>query len=388
MVGHLLDEARMILSEEQLLIQETARRFAQERLAPNSAQWEREAAFPPGIMRELGELGFMGMTVPVEWGGAGADNVAYSLALQEIAGGDGALATVVSGHNSVGVMPILNYGTEAQKQRYVRDLATGAKLSAFCLTEPQGGSDAAALRTRATRRGDSYVLSGTKQFITSGATADIALVFAVTDPSAGKRGISAFIVDTKTPGYTVSRIEKKMGQNASDTCEIRLEDAVIPAENLLGEEGRGYRIALANLEGGRIGIASQCVGMAQAALDIAVRYSHEREAFGKPIFEHQAVSFRLADMAANLQAARQLTLHAAALKDAGRPCLIEASMAKLFASETAEKICSDAIQTLGGVGYIQDFGVERIYRGVRGAKIYEGTNDIQRLVISRSLAAG
>jgi butyryl-CoA dehydrogenase len=378
----------MILSEEQLLIQETARRFAQERLAPNSAQWEREAAFPPGIMRELGALGFMGMTVPPEWGGAGVDNVAYSLALQEIAGGDGALATVVSGHNSVGVMPILNYGTEAQKQRYVRDLATGAKLSAFCLTEPQGGSDASALRTRATRRGDSYVLTGTKQFITSGSTADIALVFAVTDPSAGKRGISAFIVDTKTPGYTVSRIEKKMGQNASDTCEIRLEDAVIPAENLLGEEGRGYRIALANLEGGRIGIASQCVGMAQAALDIAVRYSHEREAFGKPIFQHQAVSFRLADMAANLQAARQLTLHAAALKDAGRPCLIEASMAKLFASETAEKICSDAIQTLGGVGYIQDFGVERIYRGVRGAKIYEGTNDIQRLVISRSLAAG
>ena len=376
----------MILSEEQLLIQETARRFAQERLAPNSAQWEREAAFPREIIRELGALGFMGMTVPTEWGGAGADHIAYSLALQEIAAGDGAMATIVSGHNSVGVMPILTYGSEAQKQRYVRDLATGAKLTAFCLTEPQGGSDAAAIRTRATRKGDSYVLSGTKQFITSGATADIALVFAVTDPSAGKRGISAFIVDTKTPGYTVSRIEKKMGQNASDTCEIILENVVIPAENLLGEEGRGYRIALANLEGGRIGIASQCVGMAQAALDIAVRYSHEREAFGKPIFQHHAVSFRLADMAASLQAARQLTLHAAALKSAGRPCLVEASMAKLYASEAAEKICSDAIQTLGGVGYIQDFGVERIYRGVRGAKIYEGTNDIQRLVISRSLA--
>lgn len=377
----------MILSEEQLLIRDTARKFAQERLAPNSAQWEREAAFPPGIFAQLGALGFMGMTVPVDWGGSGADNVAYSLALQEIAGGDGALATVVSGHNSVGVMPILTYGSEAQKKRYVRDLASGAKLTAFCLTEPQGGSDAAAIRTRAVRKGDSYVLNGTKQFITSGATADIALVIAVTDPGAGKRGISAFIVDTKTPGYIVSRVEKKMGQNASDTCEIKLEDCVVPAENLLGEEGRGYRIALANLEGGRIGIASQCVGMARAALEIAVRYAHEREAFGKPIFEHQAVSFRLADMAVSLEAAYQLTLHAAALKDAGRPCLTEASMAKLFASETAERICSDAIQTLGGVGYIQDFGVERIYRGVRGAKIYEGTNDIQRLVISRSLTA-
>jgi butyryl-CoA dehydrogenase len=375
----------MILSEEQLLIQESARKFAQERLAPHSAEWEQKAAFPPDIFQELGALGFMGMTVPPEWGGAGADNVAYSLALMEIAAGDGALATVVSGHNSVGVMPILNYGTEAQKTRYVRDLATGAKLTAFALTEPQGGSDAASIRTRATRKGGGYVLNGTKQFITSGQTADIALVIAVTDPEAGKRGISAFIVDTKTPGYVVARIEKKMGQNASDTCEIRLEDAVVAAEDRLGEEGQGYRIALANLEGGRIGIASQCVGMARAALDIAVRYAHERRAFGKTIFEHQAVSFRLADMATSLEAARQLTLHAAALKDAGQPCLTEASMAKLFASEAAERICSDALQTLGGAGYIQDFGVERICRGVRGAKIYEGTNDIQRLVISRSL---
>ena len=375
----------MILTEEQLLIQETARKFAQERLAPNSAQWERDCAFPPGLFRELGALGFMGMTVPTEWGGAGADHVAYALALAEIAAGDGALATVVSGHNSVGVMPILNYGTEVQKQRYVRDLATGAKLTAFALTEPQGGSDAASIRTRAVRKGDSYVLSGTKQFITSGATADIALVIAVTDPEAGKRGISAFIVDTKAKGYVVSRIEKKMGQNASDTCEIQLEDVVVPAEDRLGEEGQGYRIALANLEGGRIGIGSQSVGLAQAALEIAVRYAHERQAFGKPIFEHQAVSFRLADMATSLEAARQLVLHAAALKTAGRPCLTEASMAKLFASEAAEKICSDALQTLGGAGYMQDFGVERIYRAVRGAKIYEGTNDIQRLVISRSL---
>ena len=375
----------MIPTQEQQLIREAARRFAQERLAPNSAQWEQQASFPRTIIEELGALGFMGMTVPVEWGGAGADNVAYALALQEIAAGDGAIATIVSGHNSVGVMPVLTYGTETQKQRYVRDLATGRKLSAFCLTEPQGGSDAAAIRTRATRKGDHYVLNGTKQFITSGATADLALVIAVTDAAGGKRGMSAFIVDTKAAGYSVTRIEKKMGQNASDTCEILFEDLVVPVEDRLGEEGQGYRIALANLEGGRIGIASQSVGMARAALEIAVRYAHERQAFGKAIFEHQAVSFRLADMAASLEAAHQLTLHAAALKDAGLPCLVEASMAKLVASEAAEKICSDAIQTLGGAGYMQDFGVERIYRGVRGAKIYEGTNDVQRLVISRSL---
>jgi alkylation response protein AidB-like acyl-CoA dehydrogenase len=375
----------MILTEEQQLIRDSARKFAQERLAPNSARWEAEARFPREVIAEMGALGFMGMTVPVEWGGAGADNVAYSLALQEIAAGDGALATVVSGHNSVGVMPVLTYGTQEQKQRYVRDLATGRKLTAFALTEPQGGSDAASIRTRATRRGDTYVLNGTKQFITSGATADVTLVIAVTDPEAGKRGISAFLVDTKAKGYQVARVEKKMGQNASDTCEIALEDVVVPAEDRLGEEGQGYRIALANLEGGRIGIASQCVGMARAALDIAVRYAHERKAFGKTIFEHQAVSFRLAEMATTLEAANQLTLHAAALKDAGQPCLTQASMAKLFASESAERICSDALQTLGGAGYIQDFGVERICRGVRGAKIYEGTNDIQRLVISRSL---
>jgi len=375
----------MILTEEQLLIQESARKFAQHRLAPNSAHWEQEAAFPRQVIEEMGALGFMGMTVPIEWGGAGADYVSYVLALEEIAAGDGAISTIVSGHNSVGVMPILGYGSEAQKQRYVRDLASGRKLSAFCLTEPQGGSDAAAIRTRATRKGDSYVLCGTKQFITSGATADIALVIAVTEPAAGKRGISAFIVDTKTPGYIVTRIEKKMGQNASDTCEIRLQDVLVPAEARLGEEGQGYRIALANLEGGRIGIASQCVGLARAALQIAVRYAHERQAFGKAIFEHQAVAFRLADRATDLEAAHQLALHAAALKSAGRPCLSEASMAKLFASEAAERICSDALQTLGGAGYLQDFGVERIYRAVRGAKIYEGTNDIQRLLIARSL---
>jgi alkylation response protein AidB-like acyl-CoA dehydrogenase len=283
-------------------------------------------------------------------------------------------------------MPVLEYGSPAQKERYLKPMARGAMLSAFCLTEPQGGSDASALRTRAVRTADGWVLRGTKAFITSGSTADVALVFAASDPAAGKRGISAFIVETSNPGYKVARIERKMGQNASDTCEIVLDDARVPAGALLGTEGDGYRIALANLEGGRIGIASQCVGMARAAMAIALGYAKERVTFGKPIVEHQAVAFRLADMATSIEAARQLVLHAAALRSAGLPCLKEASMAKLFASEMAERVCSDAIQTLGGYGYVADYGVERIYRAVRGAKIYEGTNDIQHLVIGRAIA--
>lgn len=377
----------MILTEEQTNIQSVARQFAVTHLTPFSAQWEKDAAFPRQALARMGALGFMGMTAPAEWGGAGADDVAYALALEEIAAGDGAVSTIMSGHNSVGVMPILNFGNPAQKQKYLRGLTSGTTLSAFCLTEPQGGSDAASLRTRAVRHGNTYVLDGTKQYITSGSTADLALVFAVTDPAAGKRGISAFIVDTKSPGYKVVRIEKKMGQNASDTCEILLDGAVVPVEDRLGEEGQGYKIALANLEGGRIGIAAQCIGMARAALEMAIAYARDRVTFGKPIIEHQAVAFRLADMATSLEAARQLVHHAAALKGAGRPCLSEASMAKLFASETAERICSDAIQTFGGAGYIQDAGVERIYRAVRVAKIYEGTNDIQRMVIARGFAA-
>jgi alkylation response protein AidB-like acyl-CoA dehydrogenase len=303
-----------------------------------------------------------------------------------VAAGDGAVSTVMSGHNSVGCMPVLEYGSPAQKERYLKPMARGAMLSAFCLTEPQGGSDASALRTRAVRTADGWVLRGTKAFITSGSTADVALVFAASDPAAGKRGISAFIVETSNPGYKVARIERKMGQNASDTCEIVLDDARVPAGALLGTEGDGYRIALANLEGGRIGIASQCVGMARAAMAIALGYAKERVTFGKPIVEHQAVAFRLADMATSIEAARQLVLHAAALRSAGLPCLKEASMAKLFASEMAERVCSDAIQTLGGYGYVADYGVERIYRAVRGAKIYEGTNDIQHLVIGRAIA--
>ena len=364
-----------------------ARDFARRRLAPFSAEWERGSIFPREALKEMGALGFLGMTVPAEWGGANADYVAYALAIEEIAAGDGAVSTIMSGQNSVGCMPILEYGTTEQKEKYLRPMASGERLCAFCLTEPQAGSDASALRTTAERRGNGYVLNGTKQFITSGKNADFALVFAVTAPDAGKRGISAFIVETASPGYRVGRIEKKMGQNASDTCEIHFDGLELPAENRLGEEGQGYRIALSNLEGGRIGIAAQSVGMARAALEIAIAYAQERRSFGKLIIEHQAVAFRLADMATGIEAARQLVLHAAALRSQGLPCLREASMAKLFATETAERVCSDAIQTLGGAGYMEEFGVERIFRAVRGAKIYEGTNDIQRLVISRSLVS-
>jgi butyryl-CoA dehydrogenase len=374
----------MILTEEQEMIRATARDFSKAQLAPHAAEWERTATFPRQALREMGKLGFMGMTVPPEWGGAGADYVAYALALEEIAAGDGACSTVMSGHNSVGCMPILDHGTDAQKERYLRPLAAGEKLCAFCLTEPHSGSDASALKSRAELRGGRYVLNGTKQFITTGKNADVALVFARTEPGGGKRGISAFIVETAWPGYRVGRVERKMGQNASDTCEIHFENLEIPVENRLGEEGEGYRIALANLEGGRIGIAAQSVGMARAAYELALVYAKEREAFGKPIIGHQAVAFRLAEMVTKIEASHQLVLHAAALRSAGRPCLVEASMAKLFASEMAEQVCSDAIQTFGGNGYIEDYGVERIFRAVRVAKIYEGSNDIQRLVISRS----
>ena len=378
----------MLLNEEHTLIRDTARAFARERLAPFAAEREAACTIPREVIREMGALGLMGMTIPAEWGGAGTDHVSYALALAEIAAGHGAISTVMSGHNSVGCQPLLRYGTVAQKERWLRPMARGEKLSAFCLTEPQGGSDAGALRTRARRHGQGWRLDGTKQFITSGETADIALVFAVSDPEAGKRGISTFLVPTDTPGYRVLRREKKMGQNASDTCEIAFESLELPADALLGREGEGYRIALSNLEGGRIGIAAQCIGMARAALERAIAYAGERVTFGRKIIEHQAVAFRLADMATSLAAAEQLVLHAAVLAGAGEPCLKEASMAKLFASEMAERVCSDAIQTFGGAGYMVEQEVERIYRDVRGAKIYEGTNDIQRLVISRALARG
>ena len=375
-----------MLTEEQTMIRDMARSFAREELAPHAAEWDRTHAFPADAIRKMGELGLLGMVVPDEWDGAGADNVAYALALEEIAAGDGACSTIMSVHNSVACMPIYKFGSTAQKEKFLRPMARGEWLGAFCLTEPQAGSDAANLRTRAQRDGDGYVLNGVKQFITSGKTAQVAIVFAVTDPTLGKRGISAFIVPTDTRGYIVSRVEEKMGQRASDTAQITFEDMHLPADHRLGEEGQGYRIALSNLEGGRIGIASQSVGMARAAYEAALAYARERETFGKPIIAHQSVAFRLADMATQIDAAHLLVLRAAELRDAGLPCLKEASMAKLFASEMAERVCSTAIQIFGGYGYVTDFPVERIFRDVRVAQIYEGTSDIQRLVISRAIA--
>ena len=376
----------MILTESQKQIREVARVFAQRELAPFAAEREEKAEIPRAVLRALGDLGFMGMTVPAAYDGAEADNVSYALALIEIAAGDGAISTVMSGHNSVGCSIVQQQGTEAQKQRFLKPMARGEMQSCLCLTEPQGGSDVGAMRTRAVRHGDGWRINGQKQFITSGAIADVALIFAKTNPDAGRKGISAFIVPTATKGYRVGRREKKMGQNASDTVALFFEDLDVPADGLLGREGDGFRIALSNLVGGRIGIAAQSIGMARDALERAVAYAKERTSFGTPIMNHQAVSFRLADMAASLKAAEMLVLHAAALADAGEDCLTEASMAKLVASETAERVCSDAIQTFGGIGYMQEYAVERIYRAVRVAKIYEGSNDIQRLVISRALA--
>ena len=376
----------MWLSEEQSLIRDTLRAFAQERLVPNAARWDREHHFPRAELSALGELGALGVVVPERWGGADLDYVSLAVALEEIAAGDGSVSTIVSVQNSVVCGPINAFGTEAQKERFLVPLARGEELGCFCLSEPHVGSDAGAIATRAQRDGDFFVLNGVKQFITTGKNAAVAVVFAVTDKAAGKKGISAFLVPTSTPGYVVARVEEKLGQRASDTAQIVFENCRVPAANLLGNEGQGYRIALANLEMGRIGIAAQAVGMARAAFDAALAYARERTSFGKALVAHQAINFKLADMATQIEAARQLTWHAAALRDAGQPCLKEASMAKLFASEMAERVCSDAIQIHGGYGYVTDFPVERIYRDVRVCQIYEGTSEIQRLVIGRALA--
>ncbi|HYQ53803.1 MAG TPA: acyl-CoA dehydrogenase [Pseudomonas sp.] len=375
----------MLVTDEQQQIVDAIRDFAQERLRPFAEQWDKAHRFPREAIDEMAALGLFGMLVPEQYGGSDTGYVAYALALEEIAAGDGACSTIMSVHNSVGCVPILKFGTEQQKQQFLAPLASGAMIGAFALTEPQAGSDASSLKTRARLEGDHYILNGSKQFITSGQNAGVVIVFAVTDPEAGKRGITAFIVPTDTPGYQVARVEDKLGQHASDTCQIVFDNVRVPVANRLGEEGQGYKIALANLEGGRIGIASQSVGMARAAFEVARDYAKERQSFGKPLIEHQAVAFRLADMATRIAVARQMVLHAAALRDAGRPALVEASMAKLFASEMAEKVCSDALQTLGGYGYLSDFPLERIYRDVRVCQIYEGTSDIQRMVIARNL---
>ncbi|MDR2318630.1 MAG: acyl-CoA dehydrogenase [Pseudomonas sp.] len=375
----------MLVTDEQQQIADAVRAFAQERLKPFAEQWDKEHRFPKEAIEEMAELGLFGMLVPEQWGGSDTGYVAYAMALEEIAAGDGACSTIMSVHNSVGCVPILRFGSEQQKEQFLTPLAMGSMLGAFALTEPQAGSDASSLRARARLEGDHYVLNGSKQFITSGQNAGVVIVFAVTDPDAGKRGISAFIVPTDSPGYQVARVEDKLGQHASDTCQIVFDNVRVPVANRLGAEGEGYKIALANLEGGRIGIASQAVGMARAAFEVARDYANERQSFGKALIEHQAVAFRLADMATKIAVARQMVLHAAALRDAGRPALVEASMAKLFASEMAEKVCSDALQTLGGYGYLSDFPLERIYRDVRVCQIYEGTSDIQRMVIARNL---
>lgn len=375
----------MALSEVQLAIRDTVRDMAQDRIRPNAARFEADGGYPPALFRELAQLGLMGMTAPEHVGGAAADYVSYALALIELAAADGALSTILSIQNSIMVSGILRDGSAAQQARWLPELTSGRVIGAFALTETDAGSDAAAIRTTAVRVDGGWRLNGTKQFITSGKIAGVAMVIAVTDPAAGRRGISAFLVPTDTPGYIVDKVEHKLGQRASDTCALRFEDCVVPEDALLGEEGRGYAIALANLEAGRIGIAAQSVGMAQAALEIAIAYARDRSSFGKPIIEHQAVGFRLADLATRLEAARQLVLHAASLKDAGEPALTAASMAKLFASEAAEAIVSGAIQTLGGYGYLEEFGLARIYRDVRVCQIYEGTSDIQRMVIARGL---
>jgi alkylation response protein AidB-like acyl-CoA dehydrogenase len=375
----------MLLTEEHQMIRDALRSFAQERLAPQAARWDKEHYFPKAELKELAQLGAFGVAVPEQYGGAGLDYVSLALVLEEIAAGDGGISTIISVNNCPVCSIAMMYASEAQKQQWLIPLAQGELLGAFALTEPHTGSDAAALRTTAVREGDEYVINGTKQFITSGKYGDVAIVMAVTDKAAGKKGISAFWVPVNTPGYIVAGLEQKMGQHSSDTAQIVFENCRIPAANLIGEEGMGYKIALSGLEGGRIGIASQSVGMARAAFEAALAYARERTSFGKPIFEHQAVQFRLSEMAMQIEAARQLILHAASMKDAGLPCLKEAAMAKLFASEMAERVVSSAMQVFGGYGYVADFPIERIYRDVRVCQIYEGTSDIQKILIARAL---
>lgn len=376
----------MLLPEDHLAVQDAIRAFVQAEIAPHAAAWDKTHHFPAEQLKGLAALGCYGVAVPTEWDGAGLDYLALAVILEEIAAGDGGISTVVSVNNCPVCSILMAFGNDDQKERFLKPLARGDMLGAFCLTEPHVGSEAGGLRTTAVRDGDDYVLNGVKQFITSGKHGDVAIVMAVTDKAAGNKGISAFLVPTSTPGYTVARVEEKLGQHSSDTAQILFENCRVPAANRLGDEGQGLKIALSGLEGGRIGIASQAVGMARAAFEAALRYSKDRVTFGQPIFEHQAVQFMLAEMAMQIEAARQLIWHAASLKDAGKPCLKEAAMAKLFASEMAEKVCSQAIQIHGGYGYLSDFPVERIYRDVRVCQIYEGTSEVQKILIGRALA--
>ena len=375
----------MLLNQEQEQVRDAVRVFAQAELWPHAARWDKEHHFPKEAHRGLAALGAYGICVPEEFGGANLDYVTLALVLEEIAAGDGGTSTAISVTNCPVNAILMRYGNPAQKKQWLTRLAQGDLLGAFCLTEPHVGSDASLLKTTAVKDGDAYVLNGVKQFITSGKNGQVAIVIAVTDRGAGKKGMSAFIVPTDAPGYVVARLEDKLGQHSSDTAQINFDSCRIPAENLIGSEGEGYKIALGGLEGGRIGIAAQSVGMARSAFDVALSYAKERQSFGTAIFNHQAVGFRLAECATKIEAARQLIWHAASLRDAGQPCLKEAAMAKLFASEMAEEVCSAAIQTLGGYGYVSDFPLERIYRDVRVCQIYEGTSDIQKMIIQRSL---
>lgn len=374
-----------ILTDDQRAMQDAARSFARKALAPHAGEWDKAGLLPNTVVHQMGELGLLGLQVPSEWGGFKTDDLAYALCIEEVAAGCASSAVLMSVHSSVGCVPILKFGTQDQKQHWLPRMATGEVIGAFCLTEPQAGSQADALKTRAVRDGDAWILNGAKQFVTNGARAGVAIVFAVTDPAAGKKGISAFLVPTDTPGFNVGPPEHKMGIRASDTCAIALVDCRVPAHGLLGKEGEGLKIALSNLEGGRIGIAAQAVGIARAALEAASRYASERVQFGQAIAQHQAIGHTLADMQTRLSAARLLVHHAARLRSAGVPCISEASQAKLFASEAAEWICSKAIQIHGGYGYLQDYAVERHYRDARITQIYEGTSEIQKLVIARQL---
>jgi butyryl-CoA dehydrogenase len=376
----------MLLTHDQEMIRDAVRAFAKNELWPNAARWDKEHHFPKEAHKGLAALGAYGICVPEELGGANLDYLTLALVLEEIAAGDGGTSTAISVTNCPVNAILMRYGDAQQKKQWLTKLAQGQMLGAFCLTEPQVGSDASSLKTTATKQGDEYVLNGVKQFITSGKHGDVAIVIAMTDKAAGKKGMSAFLVPTTAPGYVVARLEEKLGQHSSDTAQINFDNCRIPAENLIGNEGEGYKIALGALEGGRIGIAAQSIGMARSAFEVALDYAKQRESFGTAIFNHQAVGFRLAECATRIEAARQLVWHAASLRDGGRPCLKEAAMAKLFASEMAEQVCSAAIQTLGGYGYVSDFPVERIYRDVRVCQIYEGTSDVQKILIQRALA--
>ena len=372
-------------NEDQRMIRDMARQFAQSELAPRAAEWDKSGYIDDAVIRQMGELGLLGMVVPEEWGGSFVDYVAYALAVEEVAAGCCATSTLMSVHNSVGCAPVMNYGTEEQKKRWLPSLASGETIGCFCLTEPQAGSEAHNLKTRAELKDGEWVLNGAKQFVTNGKRAGLAVVFAVTDPDQGKRGLSAFLVPTDNPGFRVDRMEHKLGIRGSDTCAITLDDCRIPEENLLGQRGKGLNIALSNLEGGRVGIAAQAVGVARAAFEAALKYARERQQFGVPLTEHQSIANKLADMHTRLNAARLLVVHAARLKSAGQPCLSEASQAKLFASELSEEVCSHAIQIHGGYGYLEDYAVERMYRDARITQIYEGTSEVQRLLIAREL---